>query len=81
MLRDKKREDHADDIEDGESQKVDFAWLVYVGMQIGYTEREVSKMTFAKWHELYSVYKRMHNFTVKRGLFEDEKVRTSLFDL
>lgn len=50
-------------------------------MQLGYTEREVSKMTFAKWHELYTVYKRMHNFTVKKGLFEEEKVRVSLLDL
>ena len=81
MLKGKKRGDHAEpDGGDEEKQQLDFAWLVFMGIQMGYTEKEVSRMYLGKWYELFKHFKRFHNFKMKRGLYE-EKERVSLLDL
>lgn len=55
--------------------------MVFVGMQIGYSEREVSHMYFGKWVDLFVEFKKMHNYKMKRILFEEEKKVASLMDL
>lgn len=81
----KKREIHAE--EDGspedraeESGEINFAWIVFIGMQVGYREPELAHMYFGKWCDLFEEYKKMHNFKVKRMIFEEKK-EVSLLDL
>lgn len=73
----KKREDHAES--DGEN-RIDFAWIVFVGMQIGYTEKEISRMYFGKWHDMYEQFKVYHNMKMRRCLFVKQE-RVSMRDL
>lgn len=49
-------------------------------MRIGYTEKEISHMYLGKWSDLYEEFKKMHNITMKRQIFEEKKVE-SLMDL
>lgn len=51
-----------------------------MGMQMGYTEKEVSRMYLGKWMEMFEHFKKFHNFRMKRGLYQ-EKERISLLDL
>ena len=80
MLREKKPEYHAGG-ESEESEGINFAWIVFIGMQIGYSEKEVGQMYFGKWADLFKEYKKMHNYKVKRMAFEEEQKVTSLMDL
>ena len=80
MFYEKKREDHAEGNEDSGEQQINFAWIVFVGMQIGYREREIKHMTFGKWSDLFAEFRKMHNATMKRAVFEERKT-VSLMDL
>jgi len=51
-----------------------------MGMQMGYTEKEVSRMYLGKWSEMFAHFKQFHNFKMKRGIYQ-ERVKVSLFDL
>lgn len=64
----RKREIHAE--EDGspedraeESGEINFAWIVFIGMQVGYREPELAHMYFGKWY-LFEEYKKIYNFKV-----------------
>lgn len=82
MFCEKKPEDHAGgDGEEGDGEGINFAWIVFVGMQIGYSEKEIAHMYFGKWADLHREYRKMHNIKVKRLIFEEEKKVTSLMDL
>lgn len=80
----KKRGNHAeDDIEESEESEeteLDFAWIVYVGLQVGYTEKEVKHMYYGKWSEMFRNFRKMHNITIKKELFMEKKIE-SLIDL
>ena len=68
----KKRRDHADS--DGiieENTQIDFAWIVFIGLQIVY---------LGKWQELFEHFKWLHNMKMTRTIFKEKK-RTSLLDL
>ena len=81
MLPEKKREDHAGEPEgDGESERINFAWIVFVGMEIGYREQEIAHMYLGKWCDLFEEYKKMHNIRMQRMIFTEKKVQ-SLMDL
>jgi hypothetical protein len=54
---------------------------VFVGMQIGYREKEIAHMYFGKWADLFKEFKKMHNYKMKRAVFEEEQKVTSLMDL
>ena len=45
---------------------IDFALVLYVGLQVGYTERELSKMYYSKWMEIYRKWQWHHNLIVQR---------------
>ena len=62
-------------------EKINFAWVIFTGMQIGYTEKEIAHMYFGKWADLFKEFKRMHNYKMKRMIFEEEKKVESLMDL
>lgn len=79
MLRKKKRSDHAEG-EDGGSEQINFAWIVCMGMQMGYSENEIAHMYFGKWCDLFTEYKKIHNMRIERMIFEEKKV-TSMLDL
>lgn len=79
MLCVKKRVIHAEDYEENE-EPINFAWIVFVGMEIGYSEREIAHMYYGKWSDLHEEYKKMHNIRMKRMTFEEKKV-VSLLDL
>lgn len=60
---------------------MDFAWLVFMGMQFGYREIEVGHMYLRKWVELFDVYKRIHNMKMNRGMYKTEPEKVSLLDI
>ena len=78
MFQEKKPENHA---EEGEGERINFARVIFTGMQIGYTEKEIAHMYFGKWADLFKEFKRMHNYKMKRMIFEEEKKVESLMDL
>ena len=47
-------------------------------MRIGYTEREIAHMYLGKWSDLYDEFKKMHNISMKRQVFEEKKVASLL---
>ena len=73
-----KRDNHAG--EGGEPEPINFAWVVLIGMRIGYTEKEVAHMYFDKWCDLFEEFKKMHNITMRRQVFEQQKI-ASMMDL
>lgn len=87
MLRGPKRRDHVEDDDDldepetDEDQKINFAWIVAVAMDMGYTEEEVSRMYYEKWNAVFAEYRKLHNFKTKQGLWGEEKKRVSPRDL
>lgn len=50
-------------------------------MKIGYTEKEISRMYYGKWYEMFQHFKWYHNFTVKKYLFKEPEKEVSLMDL
>ncbi len=81
MLCKKKPTDRAESEEESKELILDFAWIVFIGMQIGYTEKEVASMYFGKWCDLFEQYKKMHNIRMKKALFEEPKKVVSLYDI
>lgn len=80
MLPEKKPGTHAEIEDDGESEPINFAWVILIGMKIGYSEAEIAKMYFGKWCDMFEEYQKFYNFEIKRGLFEEKK-EVSLMDL
>lgn len=80
MLYKKKREDRVEEEDSDEPVVLDFAWIVFVGVQVGYSEKDVAHMHFGKWCDLFEKYKYMHNMRVRSIAFEEKKV-SSLMDL
>jgi len=80
VFSNKKREDHAE-YEGKGNDEIDFAWIVFIGMKIGYTEKEISRMYYGKWYEMFQHFKWYHNFTVKKYLFKEPEKEVSLMDL
>lgn len=76
----KKLRNHAELEEDFEESQLDFAWLTFIGMQIGYTEKEVNRMYLGKWDDMYQNFKWLHNMRVSRTMIQQKK-QTSLLDL
>lgn len=63
----------------GKEEQIDFAWVIWIGMnRLGFTHRQVRQLYFGVWSDLFDVYKKQHNFEVKKGLYrlqeEDEPV-------
>lgn len=50
-------------------------------MQIGYKEKEIAHMHWGKWCDLFDKYKYMHNMKMKKVIFEEQKIVSSLMDL
>lgn len=50
-------------------------------MKIGYTEKEISRMYYGKWYEMFQHFKWYHNFTMKKYLFKEPEKEVSLMDL
>ena len=73
-------EDHAES-EPGEPEPIDFAWLLYMGMQFGLQKKEVKQLYLGQWVDLFRVHKENHNFEAKRGLYKLPPVRVSLLDI
>lgn len=80
MLPEKKRIDHASDDAE-ENQQINFAWILLMGVQMGFSETDVKQMYFGKWSDLFQEYKKLHNFKVKKYLFKETKKPVSLLSL
>ena len=49
---------------------VDFSWVLFVGKTLlGFTEKEVGRMTLTKWNALFTHYKRFYNFRINKCVF------------
>lgn len=83
MLPDKKRVDHAEDEGDIDEEEcpLDFAWLLYMGMQFGFTQNEISHMYLGKWMDIFEVHKHYHNFRMKKGLYKEKPEKVSIFSI
>lgn len=54
----------------GEDKPVNFAWLVYIGMnKLGFSYREVGWLYFGAWADLFEQYKKTYNFEKSRSLY------------
>nr|DAG74767.1 MAG TPA: hypothetical protein [Caudoviricetes sp.] len=51
-----------------------------MGMQMGYTEKEISRMYMGKWCDLFQHFKWFCNFKARRCVFQEKK-RVSMLDL
>lgn len=80
MLQKKKRDDRVEESEQNEESEINFARIVFIGMKIGYTEREVAHMYLGKWCDLFEEFKKMHNVEMRKQVYEKQKA-TSLMDL
>lgn len=82
MLSEKKRKDHAEEIEEysDEHEPINFAWIILIGMKIGYSEKEISHMYFGKWCDMFEEWQKLHNLEMRRVIFEKKK-RVSILDL
>ena len=50
---------------------IDFLWCLFVGHTLlGFSEKEVGRMTYKKWKRLFDYFKKFHNFKVKKELFD-----------
>lgn len=59
--------------------KIDYAVVIYEGMACGYTEDQIARMRYAKWHALSKVYRDRYNMSVKKMIFaEKPKVESAL---
>lgn len=79
MLQIKKPEGRAES-GDGGSIELDFAWLLFMGIQMGFSEKEIAHMYIGKWMDLFEHFKWFHNFKAKKALFTDNQP-ASLMDL
>ena len=76
----KKPQDHAGSQSDDGSSEIDFAWCIFIGMQIGYTERQIARMYYGKWVDMYQEFKKYHNMKINRIVFDSDEV-VSIMDL
>lgn len=63
---------HARDEEDQTDVEIDFAWLLVQGIQMGFSEEEIERMTFGKWIDCFEVYKRCHNMRAAGAMYKVE---------
>lgn len=50
-------------------------------MQIGYSEREIGRMKYAKFCELFEEYKKLHNMSTKRMIYIDPENPVSMEEI
>lgn len=69
-------------VQSEEDTPMDFPWLYQMGVTcLGFTHRSVRQQYIGMWMDLFEIYKRHHNFQIKRGLFsisddQEEKIST-----
>lgn len=56
----------------------DFAHIVFIGMQIGITMREVGRMRYGTWKMLYSEYRHQWNMRIKKMIYADNEEKSVL---
>ena len=57
-----------------DEQPIDFPWLYFIGMtKLGFTYKQVGRMCFGFWVDLFEVFKKQHNFEMRRGLYAMEE--------
>ena len=49
---------------------LDIPWIIYVGMQAGYTETEVAHMYYSKWQQVYKQFQRHHNMVITKKVYK-----------
>lgn len=53
-------------IHDDDDNSLDFSWIEFVGTTLlGYTVRDVGRMTFGRWFRLYKHFQNYHDIKVK----------------
>ena len=67
--------------EPAKSMILDFAYILYIGMSIGYSEKEIGHMYFGKWAKLNDRYKKQWNMQMRKILFPEPEAVVSVLDL
>lgn len=80
MLHEKKPEYHAGG-EVEEEQRINFAWVLMIGAQIGFSKCEVRGMYFGEWSDLLCEYKKFYNLKMKKYLFKEAEQPVSMLEL
>lgn len=80
MLHEKKPEYHAGG-EVEEKQQINFAWILMIGTQMGFSKEEIRYMYFGEWSDLFAEYKKFYNFKMKKYLFKEAEKPVSMLDL
>lgn len=52
-----------------------------IGLQIGYTEKEIGRMSFGKWCDLFEAFRNYYNMRVKQIPFKLPEKAVSVLDL
>ena len=75
VLPEKKEEDGSRHTEEDGYQDpdkktlIDFEWLLYVGLSIGLTEKQVGQLEYWKMVSLMTSWKRHHNMIIKKMIW------------
>ena len=67
----------------GREEPIDIPWVYYIGMnRLGFTYRQVGRMYFGLWVDLYEMFKKQYNFEKKKMLYViQDNERVSILDL
>lgn len=52
-----------------------------MGMQMGFSEKEIRHMYWGKWFDLFYFYQKSHDFKTDKKKFEEKEEITSLSEL
>ncbi len=52
--------------------EIDFSWIYFVGhVLLGYTDKEIGRMTYWKFNKLYTCYKNHYDFTLSKTTYKE----------
>lgn len=75
----KKRLNHAKSNKKGDND-IDFTWLLFIGLKLGLSEKEIGQMTIHKLMSLWTYYSIIFD-KEKQGLYNNERKITPLSEL
>lgn len=65
-------------IHENDDIKIDFSWIVFVGhCLLGFTVKEVGRMTLRRFTKLYEYYKNRYDFTLSKMTYRELEEKTN----
>ena len=54
----------------GEPKPIDFSWVYAIGMRIGLSLKEVKRLYYGQFHDLYESFKQQYNFETHKMVYK-----------